>query len=63
MRFLTDEELSQLEPAETAEGAVAGNMVWLLARTTVKPSAKAGELDGDGAIAPVPRTTLRPASS
>ena len=54
---------SRFEPAETAEGVVAVNMVWLLARTTVKPSAKAGELDGDGAIAPVPRTTLRPARS
>jgi len=54
---------SRFEPAETADGVVAVNMVWLLARTTVKPSAKAGELDGVGAIAPVPRTTLRPARS
>ena len=54
---------SRFAPAETADGVVAVNMVWLLARTTVKPSAKAGELDGGGAIAPQQRTTLRPARS
>ena len=34
---------SRFEPAQTVDGVVAVNMVWLLARTTVKASTKADE--------------------
>ena len=38
---------SRFEPAQTADGVVAVNMVWVLARTTVKASAKPDESDND----------------
>jgi hypothetical protein len=56
---------SRFEPAQTVDGVVAVNMVWVLARTTVKASAKVGEADGG----PVnvgrsrPGAGLRPARS
>ena len=53
---------SRFEPAQTPDGAVAVNVVWLLTRTTVKGSAKAE----DAEIAPtgvLGRRALRPASS
>jgi hypothetical protein len=37
---------SRFEPAQTVDGVVAVNMVWLLARTTVKASGKLDEADG-----------------
>jgi anti-sigma factor RsiW len=40
---------SRFTPAQTPDGAVAVNVVWLLARTTVKPSQATGE------IGPLPR--------
>ncbi|MGH9257447.1 MAG: anti-sigma factor family protein [Vicinamibacterales bacterium] len=54
---------SRFEPAQTTEGAVAVNMVWLLARTTVKAPAKPEEAD-PGPVSAVPaRAVLRPARS
>ena len=53
---------SRFEPAQTPDGAVAVNVVWLLARTTVRASGKAP----DAAIAPtgvLDRPVLRPARS
>ncbi len=53
---------SRFEPAQTHDGAVAVNVVWLLTRTTVKGSAKAE----DAEIAPtgvLGRPVLRPARS
>jgi hypothetical protein len=56
---------SRFEPAQTVDGVVAVNMVWLLARTTVKASGKVDEADsglvgvGRGRSAAV----LRPARS
>jgi hypothetical protein len=55
---------SRFEPAQTVDGVVAVNMVWLLARTTVKASTKADE--GDGGPVNVARARpggLRPARS
>lgn len=56
---------SRFEPAQTAEGVVAVNMVWVMARTTVKGSAKADGLNSQPVSgAPAPRETpLRPARS
>ena len=56
---------SRFEPAQTVDGVVAVNMVWVLARTTVKASAKVDEVAGG----PVnvgrsrPGAGLRPARS
>jgi anti-sigma factor RsiW len=53
---------SRFKPAQTPDGAVAVNVVWLLTRTTVKGSAKAE----DAEIAPtgaLERPALHPASS
>jgi hypothetical protein len=53
---------SRFEPAQTHDGAVAVNVVWLLTRTTVKGSAKAE----DAGVAPtgvLERPVLRPARS
>ena len=56
---------SRFEPAQTVDGVVAVNMVWVLARTTVKASAKAD--DPYGSPVGVGRgragTALRPARS
>jgi hypothetical protein len=49
---------SRFEPAQTPDGAVAVNVVWLLARTTVRASAKAqdAEIAPTGVLGrPVPR--------
>jgi Putative zinc-finger len=56
---------SRFEPAQTVDGVVAVNMVWLLARTTVKASAKAEEADGGpvGVSRGRPGAMLRPARS
>jgi len=54
---------SRFEPAQTVDGVVAVNMVWLLARTTVKPSAKAGDGDEVPVTAAPARALLRPARS
>jgi hypothetical protein len=55
---------SRFEPAQTVDGVVAVNMVWLLARTTVKASAKVDELDGSSlSVAPARRPVPRPARS
>ena len=53
---------SRFEPAQTPDGAVAVNVVWLLTRTTVKGSAKAedAEIAPTGALG---RPALHPASS
>ena len=52
---------SRFEPAQTVDGVVAVNMVWLLARTTVKASAKVEEPEVvTGARG---RPVLRPARS
>jgi len=51
---------SRFEPARTMDGVVAVNMVWLLARTTVKASAK---VDEAGAVNGAPARALRPARS
>jgi hypothetical protein len=53
---------SRFEPAQTVDGVVAVNMVWLLARTTVKPSAKADEADGSP-VSVARGRVLRPARS
>ena len=56
---------SRFEPAQTVDGVVAVNMVWLLARTTVKASAKGDEADGSpvGVGRGRPGAVLRPARS
>lgn len=56
---------SRFEPAQTADGVVAVNMVWVLARTTVKASANAKPDEGDsGTLSAVPaRPAPRPARS
>ena len=57
---------SRFEPAQTAEGVVAVNMVWVMARTTVKGSAKADGFSNpavSGGPAAREPTTLRPARS
>jgi putative zinc finger protein len=55
---------SRFEPAQTVDGVVAVNMVWLLARTTVKASAKMDELEGSPlSVAPARRPVPRPARS
>jgi putative zinc finger protein len=55
---------SRFEPAQTVDGVVAVNMVWLLARTTVKASAKVDELDGSPlSVAPARPAVPRPARS
>jgi hypothetical protein len=56
---------SRFEPAQTVDGVVAVNMVWLLARTTVKASAKADEVDGGpvNVARSRPAAGLRPARS
>lgn len=52
---------SRFEPAQTVDGVVAVNMVWLLARTTVKASAKVE--DPEVATGARGRPVLRPARS
>ena len=56
---------SRFEPAQTVDGVVAVNMVWVLARTTVKASAKADEVDGGpvNVARSRPAAGLRPARS
>jgi hypothetical protein len=56
---------SRFEPAQTVDGVVAVNMVWLLARTTVKGSVKGDEADGGpvGVGRARPAVVLRPARS
>jgi Putative zinc-finger len=56
---------SRFEPAQTVDGVVAVNMVWLLARTTVKASVKGDEADGGpvGVGRARPAVVLRPARS
>ena len=54
---------SRFEPAQTVDGVVAVNMVWLLARTTVKASAKGDVTDGGPVTAAPARAVLRPARS
>ena len=57
---------SRFEPAQTAEGVVAVNMVWVMARTTVKGSAKADDGLNSPPVSGAPAaraTTLRPARS
>lgn len=56
---------SRFEPAQTVDGVVAVNMVWLLARTTVKASAKGDEADGGPVVVSRgrPGAVLRPARS
>ena len=56
---------SRFEPAQTVDGVVAVNMVWLLARTTVKASVKGDETDGGpvGVGRARPGAVLRPARS
>ena len=53
---------SRFEPAQTPDGAVAVNVVWLVTRTTVKASAKAedAEIAPTGVLGP---PALRPARS
>ena len=52
---------SRFEPAQTVDGVVAVNMVWLLARTTVKASAKVEE--PEVVTGARERPVLRPARS
>jgi pimeloyl-ACP methyl ester carboxylesterase len=54
---------SRFEPAQTVDGVVAVNMIWLLARTTVKASAKGDVIDGGPVTAAPARAVLRPARS
>ena len=56
---------SRFAPAQTPDGVVAVNMVWLLARTTVKASVKGDEADGGpvGVGRARPGAVLRPARS
>lgn len=56
---------SRFEPAQTVDGVVAVNMVWVLARTTVKASAKAGDPDRSPVVVGRGRAgaALRPARS
>jgi len=57
---------SRFAPAQSIDGApVAVNMVWVLARTTVKASAQASIEPAPVRLAPAPRpadTTPKPAS-
>jgi hypothetical protein len=48
---------SRFTPAQTPDGAVAVNVVWVLARTTVKPS------PGPSELGPLPRRAREHASS
>lgn len=54
---------SRFEPAQTVDGVVAVNMVWLLARTTVKASAKVEEPEAGPVTAARERPVPRPARS
>jgi hypothetical protein len=54
---------SRFEPAQTVDGVVAVNMVWVLARTTVKASAKADDAYGSPVGVGRGRAALRAARS
>jgi hypothetical protein len=54
---------SRFEPAQTVDGVVAVNMVWLLARTTVKASAKVEEPESGLVTGARERPAPRPARS